>query len=260
MSDGMIPHGDKLVSYICWYEPAKVSFVALGYGREIRLFSVSNSSDGTMSHVADFDFDNEVLAVHICAISKGVIVTNVNCNGVGWSWIDGHALTVEKTEFQEILHDGLPVDVKESECAAVAYMDLSNRFVLGIGSALFLTSKVDTFASDIVVQSPLASFTGLAWGGKGVLLYNLQEYGVAGVEKWDSEYSKNEYLVMRALRAGAEDSPLSSNACTTRTSTSVCAGASWSPKTVKMETKILVALLWIHQWKISVRMSSRSLC
>ena len=41
-------------------------------------------------------------------------MTNVNCNGVGWSWIDGDDLTVEKTEFQEILHDGIPGDVKKS--------------------------------------------------------------------------------------------------------------------------------------------------
>ena len=67
----MKPNRNKLLSYICWYNPAKVSFVALGYGREVRLFTVSNSSDGTMSHVADFDFDNEILAVHLCATSKG---------------------------------------------------------------------------------------------------------------------------------------------------------------------------------------------
>ncbi len=208
MSSSIKTRRDELICHVCWYEPAKLSFVALGDGREVRLFSLSNPSDGTISHVADFDFDSDVLTVHVCALSKGVIVTSVSCTGVGWSWIDGHALSVEKTEFQEILYDGLDGGTGKIPCAAVAYVELFNRFVLSFGSNLFLTSEVDRFACELVVQSPLAALTGLAWGGKGVLLCNLQQYGVEGVQKWDSDRPQHECLITRVLRTGDADSSL----------------------------------------------------
>ena len=53
MSVGIVPSRDKLISHVCWYELAGMSFVVLGDGREVKLFSVL---DGAISHVADFDF------------------------------------------------------------------------------------------------------------------------------------------------------------------------------------------------------------
>ena len=195
---------DKLISHVCWYEPASLSFVAQTSGREVRLFSISS---GDISHVADFDFDSEVLAVHVCSITKGVVVTSVNCTGVGWSWIDGEALSVEKTEFRKFFTmDLLDAQQREISYATVTFIEMVNRFVLSFGSGLFLTSEVERFACEIVVQTSLPSLTGLSWGGKGVLLYNLRQYGVDGVLKGDSERPQDEYLITRAMRAGGEDS------------------------------------------------------